>query len=105
MPNDRSSKAVPIRLIRQVSLSHAVLAGMDVALFVVAVLFLFRQNLGLVSSETKQISSIAVLPMENLSGDNNQDYFADGMTDELIASLARISSLRVISRTTAMEDQ
>ena len=41
--------------------------------------------------------------MENLSGDRNQDYFADGMTDELIASLARISSLRVISRTTAME--
>ena len=102
-PNDHSSNAVPIRLIRQVSLSRAILAGLAVALFVVAVLFLFRQNLGLVSSEPKQISSIAVLPMENLSGDNNQDYFADGMTDELIASLARISSLRVISRTTAME--
>ena len=102
-PNDHSSNAVPIRLIRQVSLSRAVLAGLAVALFVAAVLFLFRQNLGLVSSETKQISSIAVLPMENLSRDNNQDYFADGMTDELIASLARISSLRVISRTTAME--
>ncbi len=47
--------------------------------------------------------SLVVLPLDNLSGDRNQDYFADGMTDELIASLARISSIRVISRTTAME--
>ncbi|MCU1248493.1 MAG: Adenylate cyclase [Edaphobacter sp.] len=103
LPQDASSSAAPMPLVRQVSLSRAVLAGLAVVLFVVAVLFLFRQRLGLVSSETKQISSIAVLPMQNLSGDSNQDYFADGMTDELIASLARISSLRVISRTTAME--
>jgi TolB-like protein/DNA-binding winged helix-turn-helix (wHTH) protein/Tfp pilus assembly protein PilF len=103
LPQDASSSAAPMPLVRQVSLSRAVLAGLAVVLFVVAVLFLFRHSLGLVSSETKQISSIAVLPMQNLSGDSNQDYFADGMTDELIASLARISSLRVISRTTAME--
>jgi TolB-like protein/DNA-binding winged helix-turn-helix (wHTH) protein/Tfp pilus assembly protein PilF len=105
-PQHHSSIALPIPVVplaRQVSLRRAVLAGLALALFLVAVLFLFRQNLGLVSSDTKQISSIAVLPMENLSGDSNQDYFADGMTDELIASLARISSLRVISRTTAME--
>jgi TolB-like protein/Tfp pilus assembly protein PilF len=43
-----------------------------------------------------------VLPLENLSGDQTQDYFADGMTDELIANLAKIRSLRVISRATAM---
>ncbi len=103
MPQHHSSNAVPVRLIRQVSLSRAVHAGVAVVLLIVAVLFLFRQSLGFVSSETKQITSIAVLPMENLSGDSNQDYFADGMTDELIASLARISSLRVISRTTAMD--
>jgi TolB-like protein/DNA-binding winged helix-turn-helix (wHTH) protein/Tfp pilus assembly protein PilF len=48
------------------------------------------------------ISSLAVLPLENLSGDSSQDYFADGMTDALIARLARISTLRVISRTSAM---
>jgi TolB-like protein/DNA-binding winged helix-turn-helix (wHTH) protein/Flp pilus assembly protein TadD len=48
------------------------------------------------------LSSLVVLPMENLSGDKEQDYFADGMTDELIASLAKIRSLRVISRSTAM---
>jgi TolB-like protein/DNA-binding winged helix-turn-helix (wHTH) protein/Tfp pilus assembly protein PilF len=46
--------------------------------------------------------SLVVLPLENLSGDKEQDYFADGMTDDLIASLAKIRSLRVISRSTAM---
>jgi TolB-like protein/DNA-binding winged helix-turn-helix (wHTH) protein/Tfp pilus assembly protein PilF len=46
--------------------------------------------------------SLVVLPMENLSGDKGQDYFADGMTDDLIANLAKIRSLRVISRSTAM---
>lgn len=45
------------------------------------------------------ITSLAVLPLENLSGDPSQEYFADGMTDELITDLASISSLRVISRT------
>ena len=46
-----------------------------------------------------KIRSLAVLPMENLSGDASQDYFADGMTDQLIANLWQISALRVISRT------
>ncbi len=46
--------------------------------------------------------SIAVLPLENLSGDPRQEYFADSMTDALITELARIRSLRVISRTSIM---
>jgi TolB-like protein/DNA-binding winged helix-turn-helix (wHTH) protein/Tfp pilus assembly protein PilF len=48
------------------------------------------------------IRSIAVLPLDNLSGDASQNYFADGMTDELITDLAQISALRVISRTSVM---
>src|SRR5215472_3111696 len=48
------------------------------------------------------IHSLAVLPLENLSGDKEQEYFADGMTDALITNLAQIGSLRVISRTSAM---
>jgi TolB-like protein/DNA-binding winged helix-turn-helix (wHTH) protein/Flp pilus assembly protein TadD len=49
-----------------------------------------------------RIRSLAVLPLENLSGDAAQEYFADGMTDELISHLGRISALRVISRTSVM---
>ena len=49
------------------------------------------------------LRSIAVLPLENLSGDPAQDYFADGMTDELITSLGQIGSVRVISRTSTMQ--
>jgi TolB-like protein/DNA-binding winged helix-turn-helix (wHTH) protein/Flp pilus assembly protein TadD len=48
------------------------------------------------------IRSLAVLPLENLSGDASQNYFADGMTDELITDLAQIGALRVISRTSVM---
>src|SRR5947207_2554650 len=49
-----------------------------------------------------RIESIAVLPLENLSGDPSQEYFADAMTEELITELAKISALRVISRTSSM---
>ena len=45
------------------------------------------------------VSSLAVLPLENLSGDPSQQYFADGMTEELIGRLSMIHGLRVISRT------
>ena len=59
---------------------------------------------GLLSRLSRQprIRSIAVLPLLNLSNDPDQQFFADGMTDELITSLAQISSLRVISHTSAM---
>jgi TolB-like protein/Tfp pilus assembly protein PilF len=55
------------------------------------------------SRDPRKIHALAVLPLENLSGDPAQDYFADGMTETLITTLAKISSLRVISRTSAMQ--
>jgi TolB-like protein/DNA-binding winged helix-turn-helix (wHTH) protein/Tfp pilus assembly protein PilF len=49
------------------------------------------------------IASLAVLPFENLTGEDGQDYFVDGMTDALITNLAQARSLRVISRTSVMQ--
>ena len=54
-------------------------------------------------SVSPQIRSIAVLPLQNLSGDPAQEYFVDGMTDALITDLAQISSVRIISRTSSMQ--
>jgi TolB-like protein/Tfp pilus assembly protein PilF len=54
------------------------------------------------SSGAPQIEAVAVLPLENLSREPDQEYFADGMTDELIAELARNPALRVISRTSVV---
>lgn len=54
-------------------------------------------------TSSARIESLAVLPLENLSGDPEQQYFADGMTDELITELAKIHSLRVISRNSIMQ--
>jgi adenylate cyclase len=51
----------------------------------------------------RTISSIAVLPLDNFSGDPNQEYFSDGLTDELTTDLATISALRVISRGSVMQ--
>jgi TolB-like protein/DNA-binding winged helix-turn-helix (wHTH) protein/Tfp pilus assembly protein PilF len=53
-------------------------------------------------SNGSPIRALAVLPLDSLSSDASQEYFADGMTDELIATLGQISALRVISRTSVM---
>jgi TolB-like protein len=50
-----------------------------------------------------RIESLAVLPLQNLMGDPQQEYFVDGMTEELIADVSQISALRVISRTSVMQ--
>jgi adenylate cyclase len=49
------------------------------------------------------VRAIAVLPLQNLTGDSTQDYFADGMTEALTTDLARMESLQVISRTSTMQ--
>lgn len=66
--------------------------------------WLFPLSSGAVNAAgtAKQFSSIAVLPLENLSNDPAQEYFADGMTDELIGDLAQLGGMRVISRTSVM---
>ena len=85
---------------RRVVLLIAALFGILLAAAVAVRYWSAGKDSGAVAA--KQTTSLVVLPLENLSGDQEQDYFADGMTDELIANLAKIRSLRVISRSTAM---
>jgi len=71
----------------------------SVLVVVLASLALWQRSSG---TSSPVIRSLAVLPLESLSNDASQDYFADGMTDELISDLGQISALRVISRTSVM---
>jgi TolB-like protein len=59
--------------------------------------------IGSLAAKPRRIESLAVLPLENLSRDPEQDYFAEGMTEALITSLAKIGALRVVSRTSVMQ--
>jgi TolB-like protein/DNA-binding winged helix-turn-helix (wHTH) protein/Tfp pilus assembly protein PilF len=72
---------------------------------IVALLFglKFGRQLLFGPAPSPRIQSLAVLPLANLSGDSSQDYFADGMTDELTTDLAKISGLKVVSSTSAMQ--
>jgi TolB-like protein/Tfp pilus assembly protein PilF len=58
---------------------------------------------GKIESDTPRVRSLAVLPLENLSRDQEQEYFAEGMTEALITTLAKIGELRVVSRTSIMQ--
>jgi TolB-like protein len=78
-------------------------AGVLVSLGSLAVLALTGHIRIEPSESAGNIRSLAVLPLANLSGDASQDYFADGMTEELITRLAAIDSLKVISRTSVMQ--
>jgi TolB-like protein/DNA-binding winged helix-turn-helix (wHTH) protein/Tfp pilus assembly protein PilF len=78
-----------------------VMAGFSIVLVLT---LLFALNVDgwrerLLGTRSHTIRSIAVLPLENLSGDTEQEYFADGMTEELITQLGRMGDLRVVSRT------
>ena len=83
-------------------LSTKIKVAIAVAL-ALALTLAFKFRALLPSTHASQIHSIAVLPLANLSGDPSQDYFADGMTDELITALAKNRNLRVVSRTSAMQ--
>ena len=71
-----------------------------VGVAVVGVMFSARGGVPVASPP--RITSLVVLPLANLSGDSSQDYLAAGLTEELITRLARLQSLRVVSRTTAV---
>ena len=77
-------------------------AALLLALSVASLRDRILRPVGAVREPPLQIQSIAVLPLENLSRDPEQEYFADGMTEDLITNLAKISALKVISRTSAM---
>jgi len=68
----------------------------------IAAILLLIPTLSHRAAATPLVRSIAVLPLANFSGDPTQEYFVDGMTDELITDLAKIGALRVISRTSVM---
>ena len=91
------SLAVDLPRPRSRILHRLIVAGL---LLIVAILLILSRSLWMKSSH--EIRSLAVLPLESLSNDVSQDYFADGMTDELITDLGQISALRVISRTSVM---
>jgi len=94
--------AKPEKRVRRLRL---VTVALSIFAIVLAGAFAFRylKRSSLATAPSGQLTSLVVLPFENLSADKDQAYFADGMTDELIAHLAKIRSLRVISRTSSME--
>jgi len=79
------------------------LAAALAAVFTVVAALNFETLRTRLTGGAPRIRSLAVLPLANLSGDPEQDYFADGMTEELITNLAKISALKVISRTSMMQ--
>ena len=81
----------------------ALLIFAALALFLGAIPIVTRIRDARTAKPPRLIKSLAVLPLENLSGDPAQEYFADGMTDELITVLAKNPGLRVISRTSVMQ--
>ena len=81
---------------------HALLLGTVFAVLVIGIAVWLARTSGAPASAAPRLNSIAVLPLDNLSGDPSEEFFADGMTDQLITDLAKVSSLRVISRTSVM---
>ncbi len=71
------------------------------AVFLVSILAIFA-GLRFLQTDNAAIDSIMVLPLQNYSGEPEQEYFVDGMTEALITELSKISGLRVISRTSSM---
>jgi TolB-like protein/DNA-binding winged helix-turn-helix (wHTH) protein/Flp pilus assembly protein TadD len=99
-PSDRPALAMNAALPKRFQWSRALQSSGLVLLVVVAALATWKVHSWF--HPPAVIHSLAVLPLESLSSDASQDYFADGMTDELISNLGQIGALRVISRTSVM---
>jgi serine/threonine protein kinase/Flp pilus assembly protein TadD len=97
--HERSS---PGLLTKTRSITAIAIAAAVIGLAALAIWFT-RQPKTPTPATARPIHSLAVLPMENFSGDPAQDYFADGMTETLISGLAKVGSLRVISRTSVVQ--
>jgi TolB-like protein/Tfp pilus assembly protein PilF len=98
-PPPAAARTEPLAPHRGLSLRWSILAAALLGIAAISAAFLLWHR----NTDThKEIRSIAILPLKNLSGDTAQDFFADGMTEELINSLGQVSTLRVISLTSAM---
>jgi TolB-like protein/DNA-binding winged helix-turn-helix (wHTH) protein/Tfp pilus assembly protein PilF len=106
LENDRpmllSPSAAPITAAPTTWRKRAALSALILMLLAVTVAGTFYIRNRRSIAALPRISSLAVLPMVNLSGDPAQDYFSDGITDELITDLARLPGVRVISRTSTV---
>jgi serine/threonine protein kinase/Tfp pilus assembly protein PilF len=82
---------------------RVVLLSLALLLLIAAGMFIYAWRSRETAAPSRpEIKSLAVLPLENLSGDPSQEYFADGMTEALISNLSQIKALKVISRTSVM---
>jgi TolB-like protein/DNA-binding winged helix-turn-helix (wHTH) protein/Tfp pilus assembly protein PilF len=104
-PSRAAGSATPAALSGHARLtkSHALLLTTAFAILAVSIVLWLARTGGAPANAAPRLNSIAVLPLENLSGDPSQEFFADGMTDQLITDLAKVGSLRVISRTSVMQ--
>ena len=87
-----------VRLLGRRRIDYAIIGALGLAL----AMALFGPEVGSPAGEPAPIRSIAVIPLEDLSASGTGEYFADGMTEALISNLARIDTLKVISRTSVM---
>jgi serine/threonine protein kinase/tetratricopeptide (TPR) repeat protein len=101
--------AVPVAALSQASDARRPRAVWAVAVVSLAVVAALAVLLGkgifegpITDTDDLNIRSLAVLPLQNLSGDPEQEFFADGMTEALITSLAKVGAIKVISRTSVM---
>src|SRR5258705_8356003 len=96
-PERPSSRRLVKAIVAVAGIAAAIVAGALLALPA------FRSGQTAATLAVAPIRSIAILPLANLSGDPAQEYFADGMTDELIGTLGRLAGVNVISRTSSMQ--